>query len=53
MWFSQGVYNLETGEVDSDPNWPNQSIHEVFEQKWGEALSGEFWDAFVLVRNFP
>lgn len=52
MWFSQGVYNLETGEVDADPNWPNKSIHEVFEAKWGEAPSGEFWDAFVLVRNF-
>lgn len=52
VWFSQGVYNLETGEVDADPNWPNQSIHEVFEQKWGVKPSGEFWDAFVLVRNF-
>ena len=52
VWFSQGVYNLETGLVDKDPNWPNQSIHEVFEQKYGVAPSGEFWDAFVLVRNF-
>ena len=52
VWFSQGVYNLETGLVDADPNWPNQSIHEVFEQKWGVKPSGEFWDAFVLVRNF-
>jgi len=52
VWFSQGVYNLETGEIDADPNWPNQSIHEVFEAKWGEAPSGEFWDAFELVRNF-
>ena len=52
VWFSQGVYNLETGEVDKDPNWPNQSIHEVFEAKWGVKPSGEFWDAFVLVRNF-
>ena len=47
MWFSQGVYNLETGEVDKDPNWPNKSIHEVFEAKWGEKPSGEFWDAFL------
>lgn len=52
VWFSQGVYNLETGLVDADPNWPNQSIHEVFEAKWGVKPSGEFWDAFVLVRNF-
>ena len=52
VWFSQGVYNLETGKIDKDPNWPNQSIHEVFEQKYGVAPSGEFWDAFVLVRNF-
>ena len=52
VWFSQGVYNLKTGEIDKDPNWPNQSIHEVFEQKWGEKPSGEFWNAFELVRNF-
>ena len=52
VWFSQGVYNLATGEIDKDPNWPNQSIHEVFEAKWGQKPSGEFWDAFVLVRNF-
>jgi len=52
VWFSQGVFNLETGEIDADPNWPNQSIHEVFEAKWGVAPSGEFWDAFELVRNF-
>lgn len=52
VWFSQGVYNLETGEIDSDPNYPGQSIHEVFEQHWGEKPSGEFWNAFQLVRNF-
>lgn len=52
MWFSQGVFNLETGEIDVDPNWPNKSIHEVFEAKWGVAPSGEFWNAFELVRNF-
>jgi len=52
VWFSQGVFNLETGEIDADPNWPGLSIHEVFEAKWGEAPSGEFWNAFELVRNF-
>jgi len=52
VWFSQGVYNLKTGKIDKDPNWPNQSIQEVFKQHWGVAPSGEFWDAFALVRNF-
>jgi len=52
VWFSQGVYDLNTGEIAADPNWPNQSIHEVFEQKWGQKPSGEFWNAFELVRNF-
>lgn len=52
VWFSQGVFNLETGEIDADPNWPNLSIHEVFEAKWGVAPQGEFWEAFELVRNF-
>lgn len=52
VWFSQGVFNLETGEIDADPNWPNQSIHEVYEQVHGVKPSGEFWEAFELVRNF-
>jgi hypothetical protein len=52
VWFSQGVFNLETGKIDKDPNWPNQSIHEVFKQKYGVEPSGEFWNAFELVRNF-
>jgi hypothetical protein len=52
VWFSHGVFNIETGEIDSDPNYPGQSIHEVFEKKWGVRPQGEFWDAYVLARNF-
>lgn len=52
LWFSQGVYDLNTGKIGPDPNFPGLAIQEVFEKQWGVAPSGEFWNAFVLVRNF-
>lgn len=50
--FSNGVFNLETGEIDADPNFPGKSIREVFVKTWGVEPSGEFWDAYQLIRNF-
>jgi hypothetical protein len=51
-WFSHGVFNLRTGKIDADPNFPGKSLREVFKKKWGAEPSGEFWDAYVLARNF-
>lgn len=52
VWFSQGVFNLDTGNIDADPNFPGKSIREVFVSKWGVEPTGEFWEAYQLVRNF-
>lgn len=52
VWFSHGVFNLSTGKVESDPNYPNQSFSQVFKDKWGVTPSGEFYDSYILLRNF-
>lgn len=52
VWFSHGVFDLTTGKIGTDPNFPSLSIREVFEHKWGVEPSGEFWEAYELVRNF-
>jgi hypothetical protein len=52
VWYSHGVFNLKTGKVEADPNYPGQSFSEVFKAKWGVEPSGEFYDAYILIRNF-
>jgi hypothetical protein len=52
LWFSHGVFDKDTGKVVADPNFPGGSFQEVFEAKWGTAPSGEFYDAYLLVRNW-
>ena len=52
VWYSHGIFNLTTGKVESDPNFLDQSFAQVFERKWSVAPSGEFYDAYILLRNF-
>jgi len=52
VWYSHGVFNLKTGQVEADPNYPGKSFSEVFKAKWGVAPAGEFYDAYILLRNF-
>ena len=52
IWFSHGVFNLATGKVEADPNFPGKSFSEVFKARWGVAPSGEFYDSYLLLRNF-
>lgn len=52
VWYSHGVFNLETGKVEADPNYPGKSFTEVFKAKWGVEPSGEFYDSYILLRNF-
>ena len=52
VWFSHGIYNAETGEIDPDPNFPGLSFREVFVDEWGVEPTGELWEAYQLIRNF-
>jgi len=52
LWFHHGLLDLETGERIDDPNFPGYQFEALFEQRWGVAPSGEFYDAYNLVRSF-
>lgn len=51
-WFAHGVLDLETGQIAADPNYPDATFSDVYKAKWGEAPSGDLYDAYVLVKNY-
>lgn len=51
-WFSHGVLDIKTGRIVADRNFPGLTFHEVFKKKWGVDPSGEFYDAYVLVKSY-
>jgi hypothetical protein len=52
LWFSHGVLDLKTGKIVKDKNYNTNHFEDLYKQKWGVAPSGEFYDAYVLVKNF-
>lgn len=52
LLFTHGVFDLVTGEVGDDKNHPGKSFDKVFTLKWGEAPKGDFYDAYLLVKNY-
>lgn len=52
IWFSHGVLNASTGQHEDDPNFPNSLMEDKFMSKWGEAPSGEFYDAYKLLKSW-
>ena len=52
IWFHHGLFDLETGGRVDDPNFPGYQFEALFKQRWGVAPSGEFYDAYNLVRSF-
>lgn len=51
-WFSNGVLDLETGQVINDKNFPKLTFQQVFKEKWGVEPSGEFYQAYLLVKSY-
>lgn len=51
-WFSHGVLDLKTGKIVEDSNFPGLTFQSVFKKKWGVAPKGEFYDAYLLVKNY-
>lgn len=52
LLFTHGVFDLDEGKVVDDRNKPNMSFDKVFTAKWGEAPQGDFYDAYMLVKNY-
>lgn len=51
-WFSHGVLDINTGSVVPDPNFPEISFQDVYKKRWGLAPQGDFYDAYLLVKNY-
>jgi len=51
-WFSHGVLDLKTGKVKEDVNFKGLTFQDVFKRKWGAEPSGEFYDAYLLVKSY-
>lgn len=52
LWFSHGVLDLETGGIKVDSNYKTAHFENLYGEKWGKAPSGDFYDAYLLVKNF-
>ena len=51
IWFHHGLLQKDGTHAD-DPNYPGYQFEILFEKKWGVAPSGEFYDAYKLVKSF-
>jgi len=52
VWFTHGILDAASGTHSDDPNYPGMQFEILFEQKYGVAPKGEFYDAYKLVKSF-
>jgi hypothetical protein len=53
LWFHHGLLDPKTGNHVDDTNYPKgYQVEQIFEARWGVAPSGEFYDAYKLVKSF-
>lgn len=52
LWFHHGLLDPATGTHSDDPNFPGAQFEIQFEERYGVAPSGEFYDAYKLVKSF-
>ena len=50
-WFHHGILQADGSHAD-DPNYPGKQLEILFKQKWGEAPTGNLYDAYKLVKSF-
>ena len=51
IWFHHGILQPDGSRID-DPNYPGYQLEVLFEERWGVKPSGEFYDAYNLVKSF-
>ena len=51
-WFHHGLLDVQTGNHESDPNFVEPTFEELYEQTWGVAPAGDFYDAYKLVKSW-
>ncbi len=52
VWFTHGILDANSASHMDDPNYPNMQFEILFKNKYGVAPSGEFYDAYKLVKSF-
>jgi hypothetical protein len=52
LWFHHGALDPVTGKHVDDPNFPGAQFEIQFKERYGVEPSGEFYDAYVLVKSF-
>jgi len=52
VWFTHGILDANTASHTDDPNYPNMQFEILFKNKYGVEPSGEFYDAYKLVKSF-
>ena len=52
LWFHHGLLDPATGKHHDDPNFPGAQFEIQFKERYGVEPSGEFYDAYVLVKSF-
>ncbi len=51
-WFHHGLLDVNTGEHSADPNFQEPTFEELYEEMWLTAPSGDFYDAYKLVKSW-
>ena len=51
IWFHHGILQADGSHTD-DPNHPGFQLEILFEERWDAPPSGEFYDAYKLVKSF-
>ena len=51
IWFHHGILQADGSHAD-DPNYPGYQFEILFEELWGKKPSGDFYDAYKLVKSF-
>jgi hypothetical protein len=51
IWFHHGILQADGSHAD-DPNHPGFQLEILFEERWDVEPSGEFYDAYKLVKSF-
>ena len=52
LWFHHGILDAANARHNDDPNYPGFQLEILFEEKYGVAPSGDFYNAYVLVKSF-
>ena len=51
-WFHHGLLDVATGNHMKDPNFTEPTLEALYEERWGVAPSGNFYDAYKLVKSW-